>query len=195
MVKLMDGKNNILIVEDEAPLRHLIHKRLSRKGDLVTSFNSAEEALDNINGGNYNVALVDIMLPGMDGIELLKRLKEKNQATEVIIVTGHGNISSAISAMKIGAYDYLTKPCKLSELELVVRNAYEKSILRETNNNLNEQIRKRSNYSDLIGESKKMMDFCQRRKIRHLRVDTRSRHHHGRNGRKQRHHDHDPNER
>jgi len=155
----MDGKRHILIVEDEAPLRDLFHKRLARKGNLVTSFDSGERALETLDGITYDVALVDIKLPGMDGIELLKRIKEKNKFTEVIVITGHGTIDSAIAAMKLGAYDYLTKPCKLSELEVVVEKAHEKSLLQEVNTNLSEEIRLKSDYGELIGDSKKMAEL------------------------------------
>jgi two-component system, NtrC family, response regulator AtoC len=156
---MVDIKRNILIVEDEAPLRDLFQKRLARRGNLVDSFDSAERGLAALNGKNYDVALVDIKLPGMDGIELLKKIKEKSRFTEVIIITGHGTIDSAISAMKLGAYDYLTKPCKLSELELVAEKAGEKSVLQETNSNLHEKIRLESDYDELIGNSRKMIEL------------------------------------
>ncbi len=155
----MDGKKHVLIVEDETPLRDLFHKRLSRKGNLVTSFDCAEKALATLGEVAYDVALVDIKLPGIDGIELLKRIKEKNKFTEVIVITGHGTIDSAIAAMKLGAYDYLTKPCKLSELELVVDKAHEKGLLQEVNTNLNEEIRLKSDYGELIGNSRKMVEL------------------------------------
>jgi two-component system, NtrC family, response regulator AtoC len=155
----MEGKTHILIVEDETPLRDLFHKRLSRKGNLVTSFDCAEKALATLDRVTYDVALVDIKLPGMDGIELLKNIKEKNKFTEVIVITGHGTIDSAIAAMKLGAYDYLTKPCKLSELDVVVEKAHEKGLLQEVNTNLNEEIRLKSDYGELVGNSKKMMEL------------------------------------
>jgi len=89
----------------------------------------------------------------------LKKIKEKNKFTEVIVITGHGTIDSAIAAMKLGAYDYLTKPCKLSELEVVVEKAHEKGLLQEVNTNLNEEIRLKSDYGELIGNSKKMVEL------------------------------------
>jgi len=154
----MNRDKHILIVEDEAPLRRLLDKRLSRKGSLVESFGSAEEALPALNKSTHDVALVDIKLPGMDGIDLLKRIKKEDAHCEVIILTGHGTIDSAISAMKLGAYDYLTKPCKLSELEILVQKAYDKKILQENNLILREELRLKSNYDDIITNSKKMFD-------------------------------------
>ena len=154
----MKKEMHIVVVEDEAPLRRLLHKRLSRKGSLVDAYASAEEALSAVEQTPYDIALVDIRLPGMDGIELLKRIKGHDPHCEVIVLTGHGTIDSAISAMKLGAYDYLTKPCKLSELELLVQKAYEKKRLQENNLILREEIRLKSNYDEIIAKSKKMLD-------------------------------------
>jgi two-component system, NtrC family, response regulator AtoC len=154
----LSNQKRILIVEDETPLRRLLHKRLSRKGGAVDSFGSAEEALAFLGRAGYDVALIDIRLPGMDGLDLLKLIKKSNGNTEVIIITGHGTIDSAIAAMKLGAYDYLTKPCKLSELEILVQKAYEKKALQDANLNLKEEIRLTRNYDQIITKSRKMMD-------------------------------------
>jgi len=150
----MDRVGRILVVEDEEPLRRLFQRRLSRRGNLVDAFASAEEATKAAHDAPYDVALVDIKLPGMDGIHLLKRLKDHNHTTEVIIVTGRGTIDSAISAMKLGAYDYLTKPCKLSELDVVVQKAYEKRALQEANINLKDELSLKTKYDEIIGKSK-----------------------------------------
>lgn len=147
-----------MVIDDEAPFRRLLQKRLSRNGCQVEEFDSAESAISRLEEKDFDVALVDIKMPGMDGIELLKKLKEINPNIEVIIITGHGSIDSAISAMKLGAYDYLTKPCKLSELELVVEKAYEKSILQKENILLKNQLRLRTPYETLIGRSKKIRE-------------------------------------
>ena len=155
----MEERKRILIVEDEEPLRRLFEKRISRKGGIVDSYGSAEEALPLLGKVPYDVALVDIKLPGMDGIELLRKIKQNSTNTEVIIITGHGTIDSAISAMKSGAYDYLTKPCKLLELELMIQKACEKKVLQETNVNLREALRQRNDYGEVVGKSKKMSEL------------------------------------
>ncbi len=147
-----------MVIDDEAPFRRLLQKRLSRNGCQVEEFDSAESAISRLEEKDFDVALVDIKMPGMDGIELLKKLKEINPNIEVIIITGHGSIDSAISAMKLGAYDYITKPCKLSELELIVEKAYEKSILQKENILLKNQLRLRTPYETLIGRSKKIRE-------------------------------------
>jgi len=148
------GENvkKILIVEDEKSLRELLKHRLSQKGNVVECFGSAEEVLQAISSKEYDVALVDLKLPGMNGLDLLQELKSKSNV-ETIIITGHGSIESAISAMKMGAYDYLTKPFKLSELEILIDKAYEKKILKETNINLKRELRLKTSYDKIVGKS------------------------------------------
>ncbi len=154
----MEKEKRILIVEDEAPFCRLLHKRLARKGNIIDSFHSAEEALPILEKKSFDVALVDIKLPGMDGIDLLATIKEKHN-TEVIIITGHGTIDSAIAAMKLGAHDYITKPCKLSELDIIVQKAHEKKKLQEINSRLKDELRLKTNYGEIIGQSKKIREL------------------------------------
>ena len=154
----MYSQKRILIVEDEAAFCRLLKKRLTRKGSLVDAFGSAEEAQAVLDKKSYDVALVDIKLPGIDGIDLLPKIKDKHD-TEVIIITGHGTIDSAIAAMKLGAYDYLTKPCKLSELDILVQKAYEKKRLQETNSNLIDELRLRKDFGEIIDQSSKMLEL------------------------------------
>jgi DNA-binding NtrC family response regulator len=161
---MMEVSRRILIVEDEEPLRRLLERRLSRKGNAVDAFETGEDALDSLERASYDVALVDIRLPGIDGIEILKQIKGQGD-TEVIILTGHGTIDSAISAMKLGAYDYLTKPCKLRELEIVIQKAHEKKKLREGYSDLKEELKRRDRYGDVIGRSAavtRVMDLIER---------------------------------
>lgn len=154
----MNGLRRIMVVDDEAPFRKLLHRRLSRDGSSVEEFESSESAITAAEQKDFDVALVDIKMPGMDGIELLKRLKKIHSNMEVIIITGQGTIDSAIAAMKLGAYDYLTKPCKLSELDLIVQKAYEKSNLQKQNLLLKDQLRHRNPYDTIIGRSKKIRE-------------------------------------
>lgn len=148
----------IMIVDDETPFRKLLQRRLSKGRDWVEEFESSESAIFAAEQRDYDVALVDIKMPGVDGIELLRRIKEIHPNLEVIIITGQGTIDSAIAAMKLGAYDYLTKPCKLSELDLIVEKAYEKSTLQKQNILLKDQLRLRNSYDTLIGKSKKIRE-------------------------------------
>ena len=148
----------IMVVDDEAPFRKLLERRLCKDGNWVEGFESSESAILAAEQKEFDVALVDIKLPGMDGIELLRRLKKIHPNLEVVVITGQGTIDSAIAAMKLGAYDYLTKPCKLSELDLAVQKAYEKSTLQKENVFLKDQLRLRNPYEAIIGKSKKIKE-------------------------------------
>ncbi|NMF88275.1 sigma-54-dependent transcriptional regulator [Aromatoleum petrolei] len=122
-------KGHILIVDDEALYRQLLTSRLGRAGYGLSEAADGEAALECAQQGGVDLALVDIKMPGIDGIEVLKRLKQLDPQIEVVILTGHGNVDSAISAMKLGAFDYLSKPYKLTELDIVVERALEKRML------------------------------------------------------------------
>ena len=154
----METSKRIMVVDDEGPFRKLLQRRLSKIGNRVEAFESSESALTAAEGRDFDVALVDIKMPGMDGIELLRRLKEVHPNMEVVIITGQGTIDSAIAAMKIGAYDYLTKPCKLSEVDLIVQKAYEKSNLQKENVLLKDQLRQRNPHNTIIGKSKRIRE-------------------------------------
>lgn len=117
---------SLLIVDDEEPLRTRLGERFTRKGYSVSSAPNGNEALLLAENRRFHVALVDIKMPGMNGIDLLKALKVLQPFIEVIILTGYAEVDTAIEAMKSGAYDYLAKPYHLSELEIILQKAYEK---------------------------------------------------------------------
>lgn len=152
-------KPRILIVEDEDPYRQLLCSRLSEKGYRPTGFRSGEEAL--AAEEQWDVAVIDLRLPGMNGIELLKKLKDVQPSPAVLILTGQATVDTAIEAMKLGALDYLAKPCKLAELELVIRNAYERVALERENRLLKAELRRQEEGDSLIGRSAKMQEMVQ----------------------------------
>jgi len=114
----------LLIVDDDEPLRETLAKRFDKQGMQVHAAACAEETLAKL--APFDVALLDLNMPGMNGLELLERLKQVQPEIEAIMLTGHGSIETAISAMKMGAYDYLTKPFHLPELEIHIQKAFEK---------------------------------------------------------------------
>jgi DNA-binding NtrC family response regulator len=121
----MADKIKLLIVDDEIKFLNSIAKRLEMRGFEVTKASRGEEALDAARGGGFDLALVDLKMPGMDGTEVLRVLKEEHKYIEVIMLTGHGSINSAVECTKLGAFSYLSKPYELEGLLDVLREAYE----------------------------------------------------------------------
>ncbi|MGC5326315.1 sigma-54-dependent transcriptional regulator [Brevibacillus sp. SYSU BS000544] len=147
----MNG-TRLLIVDDENDLVGLLVKRLSRQGYEVHSAETAEDALALLKQQLFHIAIYDIRLPKMDGISLLKETKKIAPETEIIMLTGHGTIETAIEAMKLGAFDYLTKPYNLSELELTIKKAEENKRLKAKNDSM-KKIIQQQNHFRIIGES------------------------------------------
>ncbi|MCX5815646.1 MAG: sigma-54 dependent transcriptional regulator [Proteobacteria bacterium] len=148
----------ILIVDDEHQLIEAFRKKLSKEGMEVFTALNGRAAISIIKQEALDIGLFDIRLPDIDGVELLGRLKEMQPTVEVIMLTGHASVDTAIQSMKLGAYDYLTKPCKLSELHNVILKAYEKKQLKEKNIVLEEHLQRIELHDRLIGESKKMRE-------------------------------------
>jgi two-component system, NtrC family, response regulator AtoC len=143
----------ILIVDDEHQLVEAFKKKLSKEGMEVLTALKGREALSIIKQKALDIGLFDIMLPDMNGVELLGKMKEMQPTAEVIMLTGNASVDTAIRSMKLGAYDYLTKPCKLSELHSVILKAYEKKQLKEKNILLEEHIQRIETHDRFIGES------------------------------------------
>ncbi len=117
----------IMLVDDEAPFVETMTKRLDKRGLKVISANSAEEALGKLDdAAHVDVIILDVKMPGMDGIETLQEIKKRHPLKEVILLTGHATVETAIEGMKLGAFDYLMKPCDLDILISKVNEAFEK---------------------------------------------------------------------
>ncbi|HEX4947842.1 MAG TPA: sigma-54 dependent transcriptional regulator [Blastocatellia bacterium] len=129
----MNSPIKLLIAEDELNLSYVLQKELARQGFVVTIANHGDEAIRMARQKEFHVALLDLMMPGANGIQVLRALCEQEPSPEVIIMTGHATVNTALEAMKLGAYDYLTKPCSLAELTEVIRKAYEKNRLKREN--------------------------------------------------------------
>ena len=117
----------IMLVDDEVSFVETLVKRLSTRNiETITAF-SAEEGLEKLKKNqNLDVIVLDIKMPGMDGLEMLKKIKTESFRTEVIMLTGHATIESGITGMKLGAFDFLTKPCDIEELVSKVEEATKK---------------------------------------------------------------------
>ena len=150
---------NLLIAEDEKNLGLVLQKELSRLGHRVTLVHDAEAAIRTAREMEFDVALLDIMMPGRSGLEVLRELRGQEQPPEVLMMTGHATVETALQAMKLGAYDYLTKPCHIQELEAILNKAYEKRQLRRENLILRTQLNYKEKAPDIIVRSQKMLDI------------------------------------
>ncbi len=150
----------LLVVDDESNLRLVVQKELSRQGHEVETASDGETAWTLLEETDFDVLLCDINMPRLDGIGLLRRLREKSQnPPEVIMLTGQATVESAIEAMKLGAYDYLTKPYRIVELAALVQQASEKQRLKIDNQRLRAQIeRTHKSMPDIVAESPQMKE-------------------------------------
>jgi two-component system response regulator PilR (NtrC family) len=147
----------ILVVDDEEIMRDILETLLKREGYDVRLASSGEEGLELARSVPFDAAIVDIMMPGINGIETLDELKRIDEDLAVLIITAYASVESAISAMKNGAFDYITKPFKNDEVLVVVRNALERRRLVTENRNLRQNIQERYHkFGNIIGRSQRM---------------------------------------
>ena len=126
---MSDSKINLLIVDDEEQFLQSITKSLQVRDFNVIAVDRGEKAIEAASRHPIDVALVDLKMPGISGEETLKELKKQHKWMEVVILTGHGTIDSAVECTKAGAYEYLQKPCSLDELLESLKNAYQKKVM------------------------------------------------------------------
>jgi len=118
--------SRILLVDDETVFTENMSALLTARGYRVTTANSGDSAIQALGENSFDVVVLDLKMPGMDGITTLKEIKKLGLLTETLILTGHGSIDTALEAVKLGAYDYLTKPCEIDELVDKIEGAWEK---------------------------------------------------------------------
>ena len=147
------GRINVLVVDDERPTRLLMERELPQAGCSITSVENGERALEQLLVQDFDVVLLDLKMPGIGGMETLRRIRDSGASAEVVVLTGHPDVDSAIEAMKLGAYDYLTKPFKLAEVEVVLRRAAERKRLRSENTALRRMVAQRAPAPLLVGRS------------------------------------------
>ncbi len=149
----------LLIAEDEKNLGLVLQKELQRLGHQVTLVHDGEMALRAARESEFDVALLDIMMPVIGGIEVLRELRQQEQPPEVLMMTGHATVETALQAMKLGAYDYLTKPCHIRELEAILNKAYEKRQLKRENLILQSRLTYKQKAPDIVVRSQKMTEI------------------------------------
>ncbi len=152
----MSSKGIIHVIDDEPIIHDVLAQLLTSEGYEVEISASGEEALEKFPSQSFDVILLDLLMPGMDGIEVLRRIKKVDPLAAVIIITAYGSVESAIAAMKIGALDYVQKPFKHDDLLLAIEKAVERKRLQDENLRLKDELRQRYGFANIIGKSQAM---------------------------------------
>jgi two-component system response regulator PilR (NtrC family) len=151
-------KGKILVVDDERSMREILEIFLKNEGYSVTAASNGESALEVMKHDHFDLIITDMKMPKVGGLELLKNVKEIYPDTVVVIITAFGTTESAVEAMKLGAFDYITKPFQMDEIRLVVKNALEKQMLQQEVSILKEQLKPPS-LENILGRSPSMMEL------------------------------------
>lgn len=143
----------LLIVDDETDFRETAVSYFKRQSYRVQSAASAEEALQVLRNSTLDVAVIDLHMPGMNGLDLLERMREEDPQLQIVMLTGGASVESAVEAMKRGAADYLTKPIRLAELDVLIQKAYQAGQVQRENVQLRQALRRTVQSTRLIGKS------------------------------------------
>ncbi|MBT6228196.1 MAG: sigma-54-dependent Fis family transcriptional regulator [Candidatus Scalindua sp.] len=152
----MKNKIKLLFVDDDKTFSKVMKKELTRMGYSVACADCGEAAIDVLRKRSFEVIILDIKMPGMGGLNTLKSVKGMDPEVEVIMLTGRATIESAVESMKMGAYDYLTKPCRLNELDILLKKAYEKRQISKENISLKRLTTSKGQNRGMISQSDKM---------------------------------------
>ena len=155
----MEKDVNILVVDDEEIVRESLCSWLKEDGYQAEAVEDGFKALDIIKKKPWNVLFVDLKMPGMDGLEVMRRAKALQPELPIIIITAYATVNTAVEAMKEGAYDYLVKPFNPEEISLIIRRLIEKQALLKENIFLRKELKKQFYFQDLISKSRKMQDI------------------------------------
>jgi len=150
-------KDKILVADDEQSMREFLDIMLKKEGYKVSLASNGEEVLNLAEKDIFDLILMDIRMPKLDGIAVLKKIKALSPETIVVMITAYASADTAIKAMKEGAYDYVTKPFKVDEIKLIIRNALEKRNLQKENILLKQVVRDRYHFDNILGQSPKML--------------------------------------
>ncbi|HSB04357.1 MAG TPA: sigma-54 dependent transcriptional regulator [Thermodesulfobacteriota bacterium] len=150
-------KEKILVVDDEQSMREFLEIMLRKEDYKVSLASNGEEVFKVLERDIFDLVLLDIRMPRMDGIAVLKKIKALCPETIVIMITAYASADTAIKAMKEGAYDYISKPFKIDEIKLIIKNALEKKNLQKENILLKQVVRDRYRFDNIIGQSPKML--------------------------------------
>ena len=151
----------LLIADDDSNLRRVLGTELKAEGFEVAEAASGREALDHLERSTFDVLLLDLNMPSPTGLEVLEWVKKEELPTEVLILTANATIPSAVEAMRLGAYDYLTKPFKFEELALVIRKAEEKKKLVQENLRLKTQLKRHGEFPEIVTETPSILELLE----------------------------------
>ncbi|MEW6202109.1 MAG: sigma-54 dependent transcriptional regulator [bacterium] len=146
----------ILVVDDKESVRNLLASHLKEEGFNVEAAASGEEALERFSGAIYDVVITDMRMPGMDGMEVIRAVREISPDTVIVVITAYAEMENAIAAMKLGAYEYLKKPFKLEEVQAAVEKALQTSRLLRENRLLRREVERKSSFDRIVARSRAM---------------------------------------
>ncbi len=151
--------SRILVVDDEESMRQLLEIALGKDGHRITLADSGKAATKLIDQNSFDLVISDIKMPDMSGVDVLRHVKETEPGTPVIMVTAYASAETAVEGLRLGAYDYLTKPFKVDELKANIRNALEKKQLKEEVFHLKRELRHKHGLDNMLGHSPKMVEL------------------------------------
>jgi len=151
------GKPRVLVIDDEAIMRDFVTETLMRAGYAVDPASDGEQGLASFREGPYDLVMTDLKMPGVDGIEVVKEVRRLSPGTPVVVMTAYGTIQNAVSAMKQGAFDYVTKPLSPEEIEIVAEKAFGRKRLEEELHYLRTAVTERFSFGEMVGQSKAML--------------------------------------
>ena len=146
----------LLIADDERHIAEGLQMLLGEEGYDVATASDGNEAWEKVRSGEFGLVLADLKMPGLDGLELFARMREEQIDSEIIIITGKGTVTSAVEAMRNGAYDYLTKPLDLERLKVLIPRALEKYQVKTANRDLQQRLESLTRYGEMLGQSDEM---------------------------------------
>jgi DNA-binding NtrC family response regulator len=158
-------KERILVVDDEALVRDFLREALTRRSYTVDIAEDGKQAREVLKDQSYDLVLTDLKMPGVSGLDLLRFIKAHQADTQVIMMTAYGTIENAVEAMRLGAFDYITKPFTSGELELVMEKAFEHRRLINENRNLKDELWEKYGFSAIVGRSKPMQEIFELMKV------------------------------
>ena len=147
---------HILVVDDEVNIRNALVTMLEKKGHQVRGVGTGEEALEQLEAATVDLVITDLRMPGIGGMEFLRRLKDSRPDTDVVVMTAYGSIDTAVEAMRYGAYDYLTKPIDRERFPVMIDKALERHALARENKQLRDRLETRVRFDQMVGESEPM---------------------------------------